>query len=112
MEQICIIIATFTVQISYRVKRRAVSESLTANRYYLEVFLNRDMPDDNGKGESKSSYGVHGTRNLNMTETHRAGLQQLKERDLKIDIEIVMIGEGVDGLHELAKQANEEVRRC
>jgi hypothetical protein len=28
--------------------------------------------------------GVVGTRNLNMTDVHRAGLQQLKERDAKI----------------------------
>jgi hypothetical protein len=28
--------------------------------------------------------GVVGSRNLNMTDVHRAGLQQLKERDAKI----------------------------
>ena len=28
--------------------------------------------------------GVTGTRNLNMTDAHRVGLQQLKDRDAKI----------------------------
>ena len=47
-----------------------------------------------------------------MMETHRAGLRQLKERDAKIDIGVEMTGIGADVLHELAKQANEEGRRC
>lgn len=100
----------------------------------------QSQANTDGKGESKDSMqsnqrGVVGSRNLNMTDVHRAGLQQLKERDAKIvsdlfvsslvalqndwrsnktyltqDIEIENIGKGVDDLHELAKVANEEIK--
>lgn len=45
------------------------------------------------EGESKfqsapKKRGVVGSRNLNMTDTQRAGLQQLKDRDVQIVSEI------------------------
>ena len=43
----------------------------------------------NKEGETKDNVssnqrGVVGSRNLNMSDNHRAGLQQLKDRDAKI----------------------------
>jgi hypothetical protein len=54
--------------------------------------------------------GVQGTRNNDMSDTHRQQLKVIKERDAAIDEEIVKLGQGVDELGEIARAQNQEVK--
>eukprot|EP01040_Poterioochromonas_malhamensis_P004544 gene4544-4872_t len=83
-----------------------------------ELFKKRDVEtgetkvdkDGNVTKVTSQAKGVTGKRNANMTDQHRQQLMLIKERDEKIDLEIEEIGKGVDTLHEIARQANEEIK--
>jgi hypothetical protein len=83
-----------------------------------ELFKKRDIEtgetktdkDGNVVKVTSQAKGVVGKRNVNMTDDHRQQLMLIKERDEKIDLEIEEIGKGVDELHELARQANQEIK--
>eukprot|EP01038_Epipyxis_sp_PR26KG_P008675 gene8675-11721_t len=69
-----------------------------------------DTTGTNAPAVAERKYGVTGSRNDNMNDSHRLALKQIKARDAKIDDEIELIGQGVDELRELAMAANEEVK--
>lgn len=79
-----------------------------------EMFRKRDIETGpavlGGPSTSTTASGVVGSRNNNMTDQHRQALLMIRDRDSKIDDEIVEIGKGVDILRELALAANEEVK--
>lgn len=49
-------------------------------------------------------------RHNDMSDQQRTQMQQIKERDKKIDEEIDLVGRGVDELHILARAQNEEIK--
>ena len=71
---------------------------------------NSNNKDVNQYKRVNGSTAVVGSKNNNMTDQHHLQLQQIRETDLRIDEEIMKIGEGIDVLHEIAAKANEEVK--
>jgi SYP7 family syntaxin len=71
-----------------------------------------------GKGKSladdldarSSQSGTVKARNNNLTNDQKQQLQLIRDRDQKIDDEIVLVGKGVDELHILARHQNEEIK--
>jgi hypothetical protein len=91
-------------------KLQSMEESELFKARDIETGETKTDADGNVMKVTTTARGVTGTRNVNMTDDHRQQLMLIKERDQKIDLEIEEIGKGVDELHELARQANTEIK--